>query len=104
MMTAYLLCDASVRRSAATDTRAERRRFVTNACVYRTFAWGVQLGIVDENELKRLLGRDLAQYKRDLLRLFGKAGYISIPWMAPRGRRCPRSRWISSACIAASGI
>jgi hypothetical protein len=72
----YLLCDASGPRSAATDTRAERRRFVTNACVYTTFVWGVQLGIVDENELKRLLGRDLTQYKRDLLRLFGKDGYI----------------------------
>lgn len=34
--TSYLLCDASAPRSAATDTRAERRRFVTNACVYTT--------------------------------------------------------------------
>ncbi|MEY9186359.1 hypothetical protein ABIG06_000261 [Bradyrhizobium sp. USDA 326] len=74
--TRYLLCDASGPRSAATDTRAERRRFVTNACVYTTFVWGMQLGIVAENELKRLLGRDLAQYKTDLLRLFGKDGYI----------------------------
>lgn len=74
--TRYLLCDARAPRSAATDTRAERRRFVTNACVYTTFVWGVQLGIVDENELKRLLGRDLAQYKKDLLGLFGKDGYI----------------------------
>ncbi|UWU67112.1 hypothetical protein [Bradyrhizobium sp. NC92] len=74
--TRYLLCDSTGPRSAATDTRAERRRFVTNACVYTTFVWGVQLGIVGENELKRLLGRDLAQYKRDLLRLFGKDGYI----------------------------
>lgn len=72
----YLLCDVNAPRSAATDTRAERRRFVTNACVYTTFAWGVQLGVVDENELKRLLGRDLAQYKKDLLRLFGKDGYV----------------------------
>ncbi|MCK1430610.1 hypothetical protein [Bradyrhizobium sp. 87] len=72
----YLLCDASAPRSAATDTRAERRRFVTNACVYTTFVCGVRLGIVDENELKRRLGRDLAQYKGDLLRLFGKGGYI----------------------------
>ncbi|WP_061027922.1 hypothetical protein [Bradyrhizobium sp. CCH5-F6] len=72
----YLLCDVRAPRSAATDTRAERRRFVTNACVYTTFAWGVQLGIVDETELKRLLGRDLGQYKRDLLRLFGKEGYV----------------------------
>ncbi|MBR0953281.1 hypothetical protein [Bradyrhizobium canariense] len=81
----YLLCDASAPRSAATDTRAERRRFVTNACVYTTFVWGVQLGIVDENELKRLLGRDLAQYKRDLLRLFGKGGYIRHSLDSPAG-------------------
>ncbi|MCK1544506.1 hypothetical protein IVB12_21790 [Bradyrhizobium sp. 179] len=74
--TRYLLCDARVPRSAATDTRAERQRFVTNACVYTTFVWGIQLGVVDENELKRLLGRHLGQYKKDLLRLFGKDGYI----------------------------
>ncbi|MGX4770287.1 hypothetical protein ACWAUC_10845 [Bradyrhizobium guangdongense] len=74
--TRYLLCDASRPRSAATDTRAERRRFVTNACVYTTLVWGVQLGLVEENELKRLLGRDLAQYKQDLLSLFGRDGYI----------------------------
>ncbi|WP_271671844.1 hypothetical protein [Bradyrhizobium sp. CCBAU 51627] len=72
----YLLCDASRPRSAATDTRAERRRFVTNACVYTTFVWGVQHGVIEESELKRLLGRDLAQYKQDLLRLFGRDGYI----------------------------
>jgi hypothetical protein len=81
----YLLCDASAPRSAATDTRAERRRFVTNACVYNTFVWGVQLGIVDENELKRLLGRGLAHYKRDLLRLFGKDGYIRHSLDGPTG-------------------
>ncbi|MET4040355.1 hypothetical protein [Bradyrhizobium sp. RT6a] len=83
--TRCLLCDASAPRSAATDTRAERRRFVTNACVYTTFVWGVQLGIVDENELKRLLGRDLAQYKRDLLGLFGKGGYIRHSLDGPTG-------------------
>lgn len=81
----YLLCDVNAPRSAATDTRAERRRFVTNACVYTTFAWGVQLGVVDENELKRLLGRDLAQYKKDLLRLFGKDGYIRHSFDGPAG-------------------
>jgi hypothetical protein len=83
--TKYLLCDASAPRSAATDTRAERRRFVTNACVYTTFVCGVQLGVVGENELKRLLGRDLAQYKRDLLRLFGKGGYIRHSLDGPTG-------------------
>lgn len=72
----YLLCDVNAPRSAATDTRAERRRFVTNACVHTTFVWSVQLGIVDENELKRLLGCDLAQYKKHLLRLFGRDGYV----------------------------
>ncbi|OSI67865.1 hypothetical protein [Bradyrhizobium canariense] len=81
----YLLCDASAPRSAATDTRAERRRFVTNACVYTTFVWGVRLGIIDENELKRRLGRDLAQHKRDLLRLFGKGGYIRHSLDGPPG-------------------
>jgi hypothetical protein len=72
----YLLCDVRAPRSAATDTRAERRRFVTNACVYTTFAWSLQLGVVDENELKQLLGRELSQYKQELLRLFGKDGYV----------------------------
>ena len=81
----YLLCDVNAPRSAATDTRAERRRFVTNACVYTTFAWGVQLGVVGENELKRLLGRDLSQYKQELLRLFGKDGYVRHSLDGPAG-------------------
>ncbi|MET4388113.1 hypothetical protein ABIB73_003875 [Bradyrhizobium sp. F1.4.3] len=81
----YLLCDVSAPRSAATDTRAERRRFVTNACVYTTFMWGVQLGVVDANELKQLLGRELAQYKQELLRLFGKDGYVRHSLDSPAG-------------------
>lgn len=81
----YLLCDARRPRSAATDTRVERRRFVTNACVHTTFAWSVQLGIVGENELKRLLGGDLAQYKKDLLRLFGRDGYVRHSLDGPKG-------------------
>ena len=39
-----LLCDVTAPRSAATDTRAERRRFVTNACVYATFVRGITVG------------------------------------------------------------
>ena len=70
-----LLCDVTSPRSAATDTRAERRRFVTNACVYATFLRGIQLGVIDKIELERLLGRELSQYKKELLRLFGKHGY-----------------------------
>ena len=71
-----LLCDVTAPRSAATDTRAERRRFVTNACVYATFVRGIRLGVIDRIELEGLLGRELSQYKRELLRLFGKHGYI----------------------------
>jgi hypothetical protein len=71
-----LLCDATGPRSAATDTRAERRRFVTNACVYATFICGIRLGVVDRIELERLLGRELSQYKKELLGLFGRDGYI----------------------------
>ena len=71
-----LLCDATAQRSAATDTRAERRRFVTNACVYATFVRGMRLGVIDRIELEGLLGRELSQYKKELLGLFGKHGYI----------------------------
>src|SRR6478609_9701512 len=71
-----LLRDVTAPRSAATDTRAERRRFVTNACVYATFLRGIQLGVIDKIELERLLGRELSQYKQELLRLFGKHGYV----------------------------
>lgn len=72
-----LLCDVSGPRSAATDTRAERRRFVTNACVYATFLRGIKLGIIERTELEQLLGRALSQYKKELLLLFGRHGYIS---------------------------
>jgi hypothetical protein len=71
-----LLCDATAPRSAATDTRAERRRFVTNACVYATFVRGIRVGVIDRAELERLLGRELSLYKKELLCLFGKDGHI----------------------------
>ena len=71
-----LLCDVTAPRSAATDTRAERRRFVTNACVYATFLRGIELGVIDRIELEAVLGRELSQYKKELLRLFGRPGYI----------------------------
>jgi hypothetical protein len=72
----YLLCDAAAPRSAATDTRAERRRFVTNACVYATFLRAIEFGVIDLGELERLIGRELSRYKTQLLHLFGKHGYI----------------------------
>ena len=71
-----LLCDVNGPRSAATDTRAERRRFVTNACVYATFVRGIRLGVIGQTELEALLGRALSQYKKELLGLFGKHGHI----------------------------
>ena len=71
-----LLCDVSAPRSAATDTRAERRRFVTNACVYATFVRAIRLGVTERIELERLLGRELSQYKQELLLMFGRDGYI----------------------------
>jgi len=75
--TRTLLCDVRAPRSAATDTRAERLRFVTNASVYATFQQSIRLGIVDASELETILGRSLAQYKTELLLLFGREGYIT---------------------------
>jgi hypothetical protein len=71
-----LLCDVSAPRSAATDTRAERRRFVTNACVYATFLRGIRLGVIGQTELEQRLGCTLAHYKKELLLLFGRHGHI----------------------------
>jgi hypothetical protein len=71
-----LLCDVDTPRSAATDTRAERRRFVTNACVFATFVRAIRLGVIGRSELEGLLGRSLSQYKNELLALFGRHGYI----------------------------
>lgn len=71
-----LLCDVRGPRSAATDTRAERLRFVTNASVYATFQQSIRLGIADQSELEKILGRRLSQYKTELLLLFGRDGYI----------------------------
>jgi hypothetical protein len=71
-----LLCDVNAPRSAATDTRAERRRFVTNACVYATFVRAIRLGVIDKIELERLIGCGLSRYKQELLLMFGRDGYI----------------------------
>ncbi len=95
--TGCLLCDATAPRSAATDTRAERRRFVTNACVYATFLRAMELGVIGIGELEQLLGRELSRYKAQLLGLFGKHGYLVHSWIAmanhlrpdrPRLRQC----------------
>lgn len=71
-----VLCDVSKPRSAATDTRAERLRFVTNASVYATFQQSIRLGVTEQGELEDILGRKLSKYKQELLELFGRDGYI----------------------------
>ncbi len=71
-----LLCDVSGPRSAATDTRAERLRFVTNASVYATFRQSIRLGVATQDEIEKILGRTLSEYKQELFKLFGRNGYI----------------------------
>jgi hypothetical protein len=71
-----LLCDVDGPRSAATDTRAERLRFVTNASVSATFQQAIRLGLIDHGEIEKIIGRSLKQYKSELLQLFGCDGYI----------------------------
>ncbi len=74
--TKALLCDVRGPRSAATDTRAERLRFVTNASVYATFQRSIRMGVIEQFDLENILGRGLSEYKHQLLRLFGAHGYI----------------------------
>jgi hypothetical protein len=71
-----LLCDASKRRSGATAARAERMRFVTNASVWTTLSWAVELRIVARADIERRLGMTLGAYKKMLLELFGSRGYV----------------------------
>ena len=100
----YLLCDVTAPRSAATDTRAERRRFVTNACVYTTFLRGIQLGVIDKAELEQQLGRELSQYKKELLVCSASMAISGMRCSPGAYRRRPPSRWISSMCTADFGI
>ena len=76
-----LLCDVTAPRSAATDTRAERRRFVTNACVYATFMRGIRLGVIDRIEL------EAAARTRTPAIQEGAAGAV-------------RQAWLYQACLA----
>ena len=72
----YLLCDFARSRSSATDTRADRMRFVTNANIWTTFYQAVALGIVSEDALHSVIGISLQEYKDSILSLFGRRGYI----------------------------
>ncbi len=71
------LVDRDENRSTATDTRLERRRFITNANVWTTFRKAIEVGIVAQDEMERRIGRTLDIYKQELLALFGERGYIA---------------------------
>jgi hypothetical protein len=71
------LIDRDENRSTATDTRLERRRFITNANVWTTFRKAIELGIVPQSEIERRIGRTIDTYKQELLALFGERGYIA---------------------------
>ncbi len=71
----YRLLDAKENRSSATDTRNERMRFVVSANVWTTFAKAERLGFMDGNVFAAF-GLDKAQYKKSILKLFGRDGYI----------------------------
>ena len=71
-----LLCDAAKPYSAVTDARAEKARFVTNANIWTTFSWALELDIISRQEIEEILGRTLSEYKSELLKVFAPDGYI----------------------------
>jgi hypothetical protein len=70
------LIDRDEGRSSATDSRIERRRFVTNANVWATLVRAVRCGLFSRAEMEERIGRSLATYKSELLAVFGHQGYI----------------------------
>jgi hypothetical protein len=74
-----LLCDVTAPRSAATDTRAERRRFVTNACVSRNT-------------------------RRSCSGCSASMAISGMPWIPAANRRRLALRSISSMCTRDFGI
>ena len=91
-----LLCDVSAPRSAATDTRAERRRFVTNACVYATFLRGIKLGIIERTEhWSSCSDASLHSTRRICCCCSAGTATSVIPWTAGSRRRFIPSRSIS---------
>jgi hypothetical protein len=71
-----LLIDRDEARSSATDSRIERRRFVTNANVWATLVKAERHGLLSSGEIEDRIGRSLAEYKSELLTMFGQRGYI----------------------------
>jgi hypothetical protein len=71
-----LLIDRDNGRSTATDSRIERRRFVTNANVWATLLKAERLGLLSRVEIEARIGRSLPEYKSELLAMFGHQGYI----------------------------
>ena len=101
----YLLCDAAAPRSAATDTRAERRRFVTNACVYATFLRATELGVIGISELEQTArGGNYPDIKRNYSACSASAAISAIPWIAIMNRPRLPLLWTSSMCSGDFGI
>jgi hypothetical protein len=71
----YRLLDAKENKSSATDTRDERMRFVVSANVWATLAKAEKLGFMG-GSVFAAFGFGKAQYKQDILELFGRDGYI----------------------------
>jgi len=70
-----LLLDAKGNMSSATDTRNERMRFVVSANVWTTFAKAEKLGFMGGEVFGRF-GLEKAAYKKQILELFGRDGYV----------------------------
>ncbi len=71
-----LLCDGAKSRSAATDARAERTRFVTNANVWTTLSWAVRMRFAHRDKIEAILGRTLERDKSELLSAFAADGFV----------------------------
>jgi len=71
-----LIIDRDESRSSATDTRIDRQRFVTNANVWATLVKAERLGLFSRGEIEERIGRSINEFKRELLALFGRQGYI----------------------------
>lgn len=96
--TGYLLCDAAAPRSAATDTRAERRRFVTNACIYATFLRAIELGVIRSASWSNCSGANCRDTRRNFSACSASMAISFIPWIAIANHLRLPSPWTSSMC------
>ena len=80
-----LLIDRDESKASATDTRIERRRFVTNANVWTTLVKAERLGLCSRTTIEERIGRSLSAFKSELLEMFGHEGYVANTLEAPNG-------------------